>query len=200
MELIANTAPAVNLRCQALCCLCLHVRIEVCNYLVDFVWCSILRNIRIALINNTGHWVLLIPYTRFCNQIIARIISRESCESLTDSIHTAVLDSSVTHRTNLRQHVCLTQILVSSRSHNRASDITLRVSLLSNVAISIFCSSLIILSQRHIPVEHIRHMTVKLSADKTILIVSINRILGSSLHLIPIVLNSTLLDALHLRF
>ena len=43
-------------------------------------------------------------------------------------------------------------------------------------------------------------MTVQFLADDAILVVAVYRILGSSLHLIPIVLNRTLLDALHLRF
>ena len=160
MELIADTTPAVNLRCQALCSLCLHVCIEVCNYLVDFVWCSILRNIRIALIYNTGHRVLLVPYAYFGNQIIVRVVSCESRKRHFDGIQTAVLDSSVTHSTNLRQNVSLTQILVSSCSHDRASDVVLRVSKFGNVSVGVFCSSLIILSQRNIPVEHIRYIIV----------------------------------------
>ena len=89
---------------------------------------------------------------------------------------------------------------MSSSPHNRASDVALRVAHLRDITIHIFRRSLIILSQRHIPVEHIRHMTVEFAADDTILIVAVNRILGSSLHLIPIVLHSTFPDTLHLRF
>jgi len=43
-------------------------------------------------------------------------------------------------------------------------------------------------------------MAMQFLADDTILVVAINGILGSSLHLIPIVLHSSLFDALHLRF
>ena len=43
-------------------------------------------------------------------------------------------------------------------------------------------------------------MAMQFLADDTILVVAINRILGCSLHLIPIVFHSSLLDALHLCF
>ena len=70
LKLIADVASAVNLRCQVLQRLRLHVLVEIRYNLVDFVSSRILRNIRITLIDDTSHRVLLIPYARFCNQII----------------------------------------------------------------------------------------------------------------------------------
>ena len=141
---------------------------------------------------------LLYPHLRFLHKVLLSAVSHESGKRLLHGILSAVPYRTVTHGTNLSQHVHVAQTLSALGVHQCFADKALAV-ITAYVSVHVLSGSLVILAQWYIPVEHILHAVVACFVHQSVLVVRVDRVVRGVLYSLPEIIHRTLLQALHLR-